>query len=270
MEWFYRLDGQESGPIGARDLKALFKAGTISAETEVRRHDMTAWRPLRHFVKSVSPMNPAAGDSSATPAAAPRPEGEFPLTPHRGTPADATCSECGRTCAADDLIHLDTAHICAACKPLFIQKLRQGIRVQAGPVYAGFWIRFGAKLIDALVLVVVNTAVALAYARATGGLTASAASPAGPFLLQAFFLAIGAAYTTFFLGRWGATPGKMACGLKAVAAGGRPIGYRRALGRHLAEYLSGLLLMVGYLMAAFDREKRALHDRVCETRVVRT
>jgi uncharacterized RDD family membrane protein YckC len=28
-------------------------------------------------------------------------------------------------------------------------------------------------------------------------------------------------------------------------------------------------LFIGYLMAAFDDQKRALHDRICDTRVVR-
>ena len=36
-----------------------------------------------------------------------------------------------------------------------------------------------------------------------------------------------------------------------------------------AEMLSGMILGIGYLMAAFDDEKRALHDRICDTRVVR-
>ncbi len=264
MEWFYRLDGQENGPIGASDLRALFKAGAISAETEVRRGDMAAWRPLRHFVKSGPPAH------SATAAAPPAQTREEPPAPQPGRPAAATCTECGRARAADDLIRLDDAHICADCKPLFIQKLRQGGHVQVGPVYAGFWIRFGAKFIDALILVVVNTAVGLVYALSTGGWAASDASTAGQLPLQAIYHAIGMAYTTFFLGRFGATPGKMACGLKVVVAGGRPISYRRALGRQLAEYLSGMLLMLGYLMAAFDSEKRALHDRICKTRVVRT
>ncbi len=61
----------------------------------------------------------------------------------------------------------------------------------------------------------------------------------------------------------------MACGLRVVAADGRSISYLRALGRYLAEFLSGMLLMLGYIMAAFDGEKRTLHDRVCATRVVR-
>jgi uncharacterized RDD family membrane protein YckC len=33
-------------------------------------------------------------------------------------------------------------------------------------------------------------------------------------------------------------------------------------------WISAFILMIGYIMAAFDSEKRALHDRICETRVI--
>jgi uncharacterized RDD family membrane protein YckC len=32
--------------------------------------------------------------------------------------------------------------------------------------------------------------------------------------------------------------------------------------------VSGIILLIGYIMAGFDEEKRALHDRVCDTRVI--
>ena len=50
--------------------------------------------------------------------------------------------------------------------------------------------------------------------------------------------------------------------------GGR-VTYLRAFARSAAEILSVLILYVGYIMAGFDEEKRALHDRICSTRVVR-
>ena len=82
-------------------------------------------------------------------------------------------------------------------------------------------------------------------------------------------ISIGAVYTTWLLGRYGATVGKMACRLKVVTADGNKISYLRALGRHFAEWISGMILLVGYIMAAFDGQKRALHDHICNTRVIR-
>ncbi|NIO10221.1 MAG: hypothetical protein GTO40_20335 [Deltaproteobacteria bacterium] len=61
----------------------------------------------------------------------------------------------------------------------------------------------------------------------------------------------------------------MACHLKVITADGGKISYGRACGRHFSEYLSALTLCIGYLMSAFDEKKRALHDRVCNTLVVR-
>ena len=44
--------------------------------------------------------------------------------------------------------------------------------------------------------------------------------------------------------------------------------YARALGRYFAKILSAAICGIGYIMAAFDEEKRALHDRICNTRVI--
>jgi uncharacterized RDD family membrane protein YckC len=60
----------------------------------------------------------------------------------------------------------------------------------------------------------------------------------------------------------------MACKLKITLEDGSRISYLRAMGRHFAKYLSGMILLVGYIMAAFDDHRRTLHDRICETRVV--
>jgi uncharacterized RDD family membrane protein YckC len=76
-------------------------------------------------------------------------------------------------------------------------------------------------------------------------------------------------YEVVFLGKYGATPGKMALKLKVIRADGLPMSYGLAAGRYLGKILSGMLLLIGFIIAAFDEQKRALHDRICDTRVVR-
>jgi uncharacterized RDD family membrane protein YckC len=72
------------------------------------------------------------------------------------------------------------------------------------------------------------------------------------------------------VGKYGATVGKMAAKIKIVNADGTPVSYGKAAGRYFAEILSSMICGIGYLMVAFDNEeKRALHDRICNTRVVR-
>jgi uncharacterized RDD family membrane protein YckC len=60
----------------------------------------------------------------------------------------------------------------------------------------------------------------------------------------------------------------MALQIQVVTADGGRVSYLRALGRHFAKLLSSATLLIGYIVAAFDPQKRALHDWICNTRVV--
>lgn len=65
-----------------------------------------------------------------------------------------------------------------------------------------------------------------------------------------------------------ATLGKMALSIKVVDSAGARLSFPHALGRWFAASLSYLTFYVGFLMAAFTQEKRALHDYVAGTAVV--
>ncbi len=134
--------------------------------------------------------------------------------------------------------------------------------------YAGFWIRVGAKIIDSIITGLVAGVIGIAI----GVLLATMNSD--PVILAVFNqivgMSIGIFYATWFVGKFGATPGKMALGLKIVKPDGEYLTYMQAFGRFWAEMLSGLIMGIGYLMVAFDEEKRALHDRICATRVVKS
>jgi uncharacterized RDD family membrane protein YckC len=47
------------------------------------------------------------------------------------------------------------------------------------------------------------------------------------------------------------------------------VGYGRATGRAFGEIVSGIICYIGYLMMIWDEEKRTLHDRMANTRVVK-
>ncbi len=136
--------------------------------------------------------------------------------------------------------------------------------------YAGFWIRVVAKLVDSAVLWAAGFALTFAVAPLLYGRGPDTPSrfldDRPPLLLLQ--LAVAAAYNTAFVGRYGATPGKMAAGLRIVTPAGGAVTYGTALCRYFAEILSSVILGIGYLMVAFDIEKRGLHDRICRTRVV--
>jgi uncharacterized RDD family membrane protein YckC len=67
-----------------------------------------------------------------------------------------------------------------------------------------------------------------------------------------------------------ATVGKMALGLKVTDLEGRRISFARATGRHFAKLISGMILLIGYIMAGFSQRKQALHDMIAGTLVQRT
>jgi uncharacterized RDD family membrane protein YckC len=75
-------------------------------------------------------------------------------------------------------------------------------------------------------------------------------------------------YFAFFTAYGGRTPGKMVLGLQVVTASGAPLSAGRALGRTACYLLSVLTWGLGFLLAA-GPAKRALHDRLAGTRVVR-
>jgi uncharacterized RDD family membrane protein YckC len=95
-----------------------------------------------------------------------------------------------------------------------------------------------------------------------------AASVALPLILAMVQIFMGLTYEVFMIGKFGATLGKMACKIMVVTPGGGQVSYLRALGRYFGKLLSSMICLLGYIIAAFDDQKRALHDRICDTRVV--
>jgi uncharacterized RDD family membrane protein YckC len=190
------------------------------------------------------------------------------------------CSECGRPTPPDELAHFGDRLICPLCKDAYTQKLREGVMPAAGMRYAGFWWRFLAALIDGIILTVASKALQFALFPSMSVITAQPPS-ADPFAALGMAMAtmgwavllstaVSVTYSTLFMGALGAVPGMMVCGLKVARPDGSPIGYGRACARYFAAVLSSLILCIGYLLIAFDAEKRALHDMICDTRVIKT
>lgn len=253
MVWYYAQDRNRVGPVDDAEFQALVETGIIVPETLVWNETLPNW--VRYAEVAIQ----------ASPASAPQ-----QYTTGVSRPAE-TCHECGRIFPQDNMIRYQDIWICAGCKPLFVQKLKEGAHLGAGLEYGGFWIRFAAKFLDGMIqgmaMFIVTFFFGIIFAIGGGE------SEAGALILQLFMQALGIGfgvfYTAFFIGKFAATPGKMICGLKVVMGDGTRVSYGRAVGRYFAEWLSGFTLAIGYIMAAFDDEKRALHDRICDTRVVK-
>lgn len=249
MEWYYAQDGQQMGPINESKFETLVRIGAINRDTLVWHDGMADWKKY--------------GEISPPPSATPAPQPPPPMAVVAGM---HNCAECGRTFAAEEMVQYGSAWVCATCKPLFFQRLKEGAPIRGELIYGKFWTRFAAKFLDGIIIQSVNMFIQFGFI----GAIFRSNSESSPRLVLMFILQYGVAiaYTTFFLGKYGATVGKMATGLKVVTPDGQPITYTRAFSRYWGEMLSGIILGIGYLMAAFDDEKRTLHDRICGTRVV--
>ena len=152
----------------------------------------------------------------------------------------------------------------------------------AGPEAAGFFPRLLATLVDSVILLALNL---LLLSPVFFVLLFREAFQSADLLRDWAFLGILAGCALMILGanlwyvvggwaRSGRTPGKALLRLSVVVAGppapGPGIGLKRAFGRFLAWNLSGALLGIGFLLVLFRKDRRALHDLLAGTRVVRT
>jgi uncharacterized RDD family membrane protein YckC len=149
--------------------------------------------------------------------------------------------------------------------------------------YAGFWRRFGAYVVDSIIVTVglglvlfvldmvgVPMFETAEYAAATSGFSAEASAdftltPLGGIIVG---LASLLYFPVFEGSALQATPGKLALSIKVTDLQGGRIGFGRALLRTLCKILSSLILMIGYIMAGFTARKQALHDMIAGCLVV--
>ncbi len=270
MNWYYAIDREKKGPLTDTDFDALVQSGTITDDTLVWNETMTDWTSFGKIGSKVGeakePAAPQPAQTGAPESAAAEPAAAASAVNQK------SCSQCGKSFPEDELAKFQGDLVCASCKPAFLQKIREGVSM-GEMIYAGFWIRLGAKLIDGIILLIVSFVMNMAF----GAMILPTVT--NPEDLQAVMVStiimsflqwgINIAYTTWFVGKFASTPGKMVCGLKVVTPEGEKVTYLRAFARCFGEFLSSIIFCIGYLMAAFDGEKRTLHDRICSTRVIK-
>ncbi len=136
----------------------------------------------------------------------------------------------------------------------------EDVRSELGGPPAGFWRRFGAALIDAIVIGIAGGLLNLALGHHPNTHRATVWVSGG----NGFGLLISVVYFTFFHGRTGQTPGDAALGIRVVDARdrlGQPIGYGRAVLRWVVSLVSGVVIVLGYLWMLWDPKKQTWHDK---------
>ena len=251
MTWYYLADGQPKGPIDVAELERLFRFGAVRLGTLIWRQGMPGWTSFADAFQR----------------------------------AAVKCSRCKQLVPQEPVIRYGAMTICPDCKEVFFGEIREGLAPDLKAIYGGFWTRFGAYMIDMVILFFLRVPLQIAWQIYSFSLMASMANETRypglfPFgASQAFWIVygiyalllflIGLAYYVFFVGKYGATPGKMALKLRIVRSDRSKLSYRRATARYFAQILTSFTIYLGYIMAAFDSEKRALHDYICDTRVIK-
>ena len=147
------------------------------------------------------------------------------------------------------------------------------VSVEAPVVYAGFWLRAAAALIDCVAMFIpflITASIAILVIRLVSA--AKGYDPGGMILAVLPAVTILAAWFYFALlesSPWRATLGKKAVGLCVSDIEGHRLTLGRALGRNLAKCLSTLSVGIGYMMCGFTKKKQALHDMIASCLVLR-
>lgn len=117
MNWFYVVEGKQTGPVTETDFNELVRTGKIQPSTMVWREGMPDWKPYAQIQETAPPRLADQGG--------------------------LVCAGCGQVFAPSDVIKLNHAWICAQCKPAFLQKMAEGVMT---PASEGVW-RQGRKLV---------------------------------------------------------------------------------------------------------------------------
>lgn len=153
-------------------------------------------------------------------------------------------------------------------------------------VYAGFWRRFVAFLIDSLFLSVIYLLLLIPLSGfilprrnyefreidTSGVISMGTISSISSFFGYAEFalLVIGIFYHTFLeSSRYQGTIGKRVLEIQVINYKGERLSFLKSLLRNVIKIISSIGFMIGYLMAGQTSKKQTLHDMIAHTLVVR-
>lgn len=149
--------------------------------------------------------------------------------------------------------------------------LPQSVAPAAGVQYAGFWRRFGAALIDGIIISIIS--IALYYICVLIGLSVAEDDDWG------WTVGFRAWWVLSLLSSWiyyaamessskQATPGKMSLGIVVTDLEGRRISLDKATRRYLSKIISAIILYIGFILIGFTEKKQGLHDMIAQCLVV--
>lgn len=143
-----------------------------------------------------------------------------------------------------------------------------GARTAGAAVPAGSLARAIAGLLDAIILIGLDAGVLYFTLRVCRlSFAETTVLPLAPLI--AFFLLLDGGYLVAFTAVGGQTIGKMAASLKVISEDGDRVVAGQAVVRAVGYLMSLLPAGLGFVPGLFGPSRRALHDRLANTRVVR-
>ena len=134
-------------------------------------------------------------------------------------------------------------------------------------VYAGFWVRFAATMIDSVLMMMITTPLLLAVYGSGYFLMDGIIVGGWDFLISWLMPAV---VVIVFWRYKSATPGKMALKVKIVDANtGEPPSTAKLIGRYFAYFVAVIPVGLGFLWVAFDERKQGWHDKLAGTVLIR-
>jgi len=239
--WFYAdANHQQVGPVTEEELRAAASNGVVDAGTLAWRDGLPQWTALGEL----------AGELGIEFGAAP------PLPP----PPPPPPLSMSRNDTADVASH--RAH--EVTPPPAAGETR----------YAGFWLRVVARIIDHFVIFIPVYVLVIGVSAAMGLLERmkTGETSATPFVVAVYVAPMVANFFYFSLmhsSPWQATIGKKALGLKVTDLDGGRLTFGRAALRWFCVAISYATFCIGFMMAGLTERKRALHDMLASTLVVR-
>ncbi|HEX7801523.1 MAG TPA: RDD family protein [Pseudoxanthomonas sp.] len=291
--WYYTdAERQQQGPLSTDELKQYFHREIVNPETLVWRDGMLHWRALGELAEqlnllaTVAPVADApspvrAGPPTLAPPPSPPVVEAEPVLPESPAPTSGRAvfnlgsepSELppqvlaeAHQRAVQALDNLDSGNPYRPSQAAL--RSRAPAARNQDIVYAGFWKRVAAAIVDSLIVGLLASLGGEALGTILGDL-AGGGKTAIALTVTLLSLLLQTLYYAFFHASFNAaTPGKMLIGIKVVRSDGQNMSFLRAVARYFATIPSALILCIGYLMAAFTARKQALHDMICDTVVV--
>ena len=155
--------------------------------------------------------------------------------------------------------------------------------------YAGFWLRFVAYIVDYIIIQVAQSIIIFPILGLFGisfftfnddidweymsqgeimAMAATMVGAAGAAITVALVLQV-LYYSLMEASKYQGTVGKLVLGLKVTDMNGEALDFSKAFIRNLAKILSGMIFLIGYIMAGFTDKKQALHDIIAGALIVK-